>query len=179
MEALTIRQAVSSDIPTLMALDHGYSTDHVWQMAFDRTSGQIDVTFREVRLPRPMRVGYPRDPERLADEWTRRAVILVAQLDEDVRGYLSIIDGPAPETAWITDLVVALRYRRQGIASHLLKAARAWCRERDMVRLYVEMQSKNYPAIALFGKGGFVFSGYSDNFYPDQDIALFFSQELY
>ncbi len=179
MEAIAIRHAVSSDIPTLMALDHGYSTEHVWQMTFQRGAGQIDVTFREVRLPRPMRVVYPRNPERLADEWTRRAVILVAELDEDVRGYLAIIEGPAPETAWITDCVVALRYRRQGIATHLLKSARTWCRERGMVRLYVEMQSKNYPAIALFGKAGFVFSGYSDNFYPDQDIALFFSQELY
>jgi RimJ/RimL family protein N-acetyltransferase len=36
------------------------------------------------------------------------------------------------------------------------------------------MQSKNYPAIALARKLGFSYSGYSDRYYADQDIALFF-----
>jgi GNAT superfamily N-acetyltransferase len=175
----SIRQAISSDIPALMALDHGYSTGHVWQMAFERGSEQVGVNFREVRLPRPMRVSYPRDPERLADEWTHKAVILVAEAEGTPLGYLSVIDGPAQNMAWITDLVVSLRHRRQGIASRLLRAAREWCHERGMERIFIEMQSKNYPAIKLARKSGFVFAGYSDSFYPDQDIALFFSMELY
>lgn len=178
MEATSIRQAISSDIPTLIALDHGYSTDHVWQMSFERTSSQIGATFREIRLPRPMRVTYPRDPERLADEWTLRSALLVAENGENLVGYLSIVEGPSQAMGWITDLVVSLRHRRQGVASRLLGATREWCRERGVARLFLEMQSKNYPAVCLARKMGFVFSGYSDQYYPDQDIALFFSLML-
>jgi len=43
--------------------------------------------------------------------------------------------------------------------------------------MILEMQSKNYPAISLARKMGFVFSGYSDRYYPDREIALFFTYE--
>ncbi len=177
MEGLAVRQAISTDIPALMALDHDYSTDHVWQMAVSRVTDEAGVTFREVRLPRPMRVAYPRDPRRLADEWTRQAALLVAETAEQRLGYLALTVGPAAEAVWITDLVVGSAHRRQGIGTRLLGAARDWCRPRALARMFVEMQSKNYPALSLARKLGFVFSGYSDHFYPDQDIALFFSVE--
>ncbi len=179
MERYSIRKANSSDIPALMALDHGYSTDHVWQMAVDSIPEQVGVTFREVHLPRPMRVIYPRNPERLADEWTLHAKLLVAATEEELIGYVTIIEGPALESGWILDLVVSLRCRRQGVASRLLQAARDWCRDNDMKRMFIEMQSKNYPAICLVRKYGFVFTGYSSHYYPEQDIALFFSLELH
>jgi ribosomal protein S18 acetylase RimI-like enzyme len=59
-----------------------------------------------------------------------------------------------------------------------LGAAIDWARARGFVRLFIEMQSKNYPAIMLARKLGFVFSGYSDHYYPDEDISLFFSIDL-
>jgi ribosomal protein S18 acetylase RimI-like enzyme len=178
MERPSIRQAVSTDIPRLMAMDHGYSTDHVWQMSLRRNPGEVEVAFREVRLPRPMRVAYPRDPDQLADEWTLKAALLIAETQEGSAGYLSIVDGPAPGSAWITDLVVDPPHRRQGVATQLLLAAREWSRERSQARLFLEMQSKNYPAIRLAHRLGLTFAGYSDHYYPDQEIALFFALDL-
>ena len=67
MDGFLIRSAISSDIPWLMKLDHGYSTDHVWQMALRKEANEVAISFREVRLPRPMRVIYPRDYTTLAD----------------------------------------------------------------------------------------------------------------
>jgi ribosomal protein S18 acetylase RimI-like enzyme len=178
MEGLEIRPAISSDIPELIALDHNYSTDHVWQMEFRALGGEIASTFREVRLPRAMRVVYPRDPHRLSDEWTRRSVILVAQLGESRRGYLALTESTAEGAAWGTDLVVGLRDRRQGVASRLVGAGWDWCRQRGFRSLFLEMQSKNYPAIRMARKLGFVFAGYSDRYYPNEDIALFFNLDL-
>ncbi len=172
-----IRLAVSSDIPQLMAFDHGYSTDHVWQMAVENGAAGLTVAFREVRLPRPMRVRYPRDPSRLADEWTHKAALLVAERGEERLGYLALVEAPAPGCYWVTDLVVDLRYRRQGVGSRLLQAARAWAAERGSPTLFLEMQHKNYPAICLARKLGMVFAGFSDRYYPNQDIALFFVLE--
>ena len=178
-ETYLIRRANSGDIPALMALDHGYSTDHVWQMSSDRGSDEVGVTFREVRLPRPMRVTYPRDPDRLADEWVLREVLLIAEIESEPLGYVSLVHGPAVDSGWIVDLVVSLRCRRQGVATRLIQAAREWCREHDLTKMFIEMQSKNYPAINLAKKLGFVFAGYSDHYYPEQDIALFFSLGLH
>jgi ribosomal protein S18 acetylase RimI-like enzyme len=173
-----IRPAISSDILELLAFDHSYSTDHVWQMATDDDSSGEGATFREVRLPRPMRVNYPRDPERLAAEWSHFPAFLVAELDEVRVGYLALVLGPAPGSGWVTDLAVEKLHRRQGFGSRLLAAACVWCMEHGMTRLFMEMQSKNVPAIRLAKKMGFIFAGFSDRYYLDQDIAIFFVHEL-
>ena len=178
LEGLHIRQAISSDIKALTAMDHGYSTDHVWQLSLQRGGDEISATFREVRLPRPMQVSYPRDPERLVDDWTDRTVLLMAAIGDEPAGYLSLMQGPADGSGWITDLVVNLRHRRQGVGTKLLKAAVTWSRERDILKLFIEMQSKNYPGIRLAQQTGFAFAGFSDMYYPDQDIVLLFAQDL-
>lgn len=177
-EDIQIRKAISSDIPKLLKMDHGSSTSHVWQLSINKQVGEITATFREVRLPRPMQISYPRDPERLPDEWTRYAALLLAERDETPMGYLVLNRAMAEQSGWITDLVVDLRFRRQGVGSRLLRAALLGARERDFQRLFVEMQSKNYPAIALAQQSGFQYAGYSDVYYRDQDIALFFVHEL-
>jgi ribosomal protein S18 acetylase RimI-like enzyme len=178
MPEVIIRPAVSSDIRDLLAIDHSYSTDHVWQMGTEDDPPGVGVTFREVRLPRPMRVTYPRNPQRLANEWTHCAAFLVALIDEVRVGYLALVEGPAPGSGWMTDLAVEKLHRRQGIASRLLAAASGWCSGQGMTRLFMEMQSKNVPAIRLAKKMGFIFAGFSDRYYLDQDIAIFFVNEL-
>jgi len=178
MSDVVIRPAISTDIARLMAIDHSYSTDHVWQMALGGAPGDVSVAFQEVRLPRAMRVDYPRSPGRLADEWTQRSAVLMAEVDEEPAGYLALMPAPAPGAVWVCDLAVAQRQRRQGLGARLLGAAIDWARARGHQRLFLEMQSKNYPAIMLARKLGFVFSGYSDHYYPDEDISLFFSIDL-
>ena len=41
-----------------------------------------------------------------------------------------------------------------------------------------ETQTKNYPAICFYRKHRFVFCGFNDRYYTNQDIALFFAQSL-
>ncbi len=178
VEPFVIRHAVSADIPRLMELDHSYSTDHVWQMSLQPGSPGVEVAFREVRLPRPMRVGYPRRTERLAEEWTERSAVWVGEIDDRLAGYLAMAPAPAPDALWVTDLAVEPAFRRQGLGRRLLAEAIGWGRARQQARLFLEMQSKNFPAIQLAQKLGFVFSGYSDFFYPNEDISLFFSFDV-
>jgi ribosomal protein S18 acetylase RimI-like enzyme len=178
MDTLLVRPAISSDIPFLVAFDHHYSTDHVWQMGYVTVSGEIGITFREVRLPRAMRVEYPRDPSRLPDEWTHKAGMLVGVVADERLGYVCMVEGPASASVWMTDLVVDARHRRQGVGSRLLATACDWAAERRYDRVFLELQTKNFAAISLARKGGFDFAGYSDRYFPDQDIAIFFSREL-
>ena len=178
MAKIDIRPAISTDIPKMISLDHNYATGHVWQMTLDLTDLQTQVSFREVRLPREVHVNYPRIPRRLLDDWTTRDLLLLAEEDGIVRGYISVRLGLAPASSWVEDLAVDRIYRRNGIASALVLAAQDWCGKKGIHRLTLEMQPKNYPAIQFAYKLGFEFSGYNDQYYRDQEIAIFFSSYL-
>ncbi len=160
-----------------MALDHTVSTEHVWQMVLDESEG-LQVTFRQARLPRSMKVLYPRSPDALLQSWRLHAAFLVAEWDHIVVGYASVREESSQETAWVSDLAVDRSRRLLGIGSALLNAARKWAVERGLRRLIVETQTKNYPAIRFLQKRGLSFCGYNDLYYPNQDIAIFFGQTL-
>ena len=178
MSSFEVRPAIANDLPRLMAMDHSCFSDYVWQLELRREAGQITSSFREVRLPRSVEVAYPRNPLSLGDEWVRRDVMLVALTDGNPVGYICAMEEHTAMIAWVTDIVVAPEQRRQGAASALLAAIQAWALERGVHRLILEMQSKNQPCIRLAQKFGYEFCGYNDQYYPTQDVALFFGRAL-
>jgi ribosomal protein S18 acetylase RimI-like enzyme len=179
MPEIEIRPAIAEDIPALVGIDHTYTSDWVWQMDFQQTEdGQVTVRFREIRLPRSVRVDYPRPARRLAEDWESRSGLLVAVLGGEPVGYAALTLGIAPLTAWVTDLAVQRRLRRQGIGSTLLLASQDWGAAHGNRNLVVEIQPKNYPAIRMAQKLGFDFCGYNDRYYANHDIGLFFAKSL-
>jgi GNAT superfamily N-acetyltransferase len=182
MPEIQIRPVVATDLPLLVEIDHSYTSDHVWQMDVQQDAGakpsdlQVHIRFRQVQLPRSVRVEYPRLPAELAEDWKKRAGVLVALYEETVIGYVSLMLNQAPATAWVTDLVVARRMRRQGVGSALVLAAQEWARQKACQRIVLELQPKNYPAICLALKLGYDLCGYNDRYYANHDIALFFAR---
>jgi GNAT superfamily N-acetyltransferase len=136
------------------------------------------VAFRTVRLPREIKVRYPRQGEDLLAGWRRRDEFLVAETDGDVCGYIALTIQPEHGLAWVGDLVVDRSRRRRGIGTALLKAAAQWSCKHNLVRLTVEVQTKNYPAIEFCQACGLNFSGYNDRYWPSEDIAVFFTGRL-
>ncbi len=178
MPEIQIRPAVVADIAQLIAIDHSYTSDNVWQMDIAAENGQMAIQFRETRLPRSVRVEYPRHPQSLSADWRKRAGLLVAVHEQEVVGYISIEKDIAPAMAWVTDLAVLRRLRRQGIGSALVLAGQEWSLHHKLYRMVLEMQPKNYPAISLSQKLGFDFCGYNDRYYVNNDIGLFFAKTL-
>lgn len=178
MNNVQIRPAVATDLLNLMQFDHASTSDYVWQLDLRKENGQVLAGFREVRLPRPINIIYPRDPFALADEWTQRSATLIALIEDIPAGYACVLEHSHATTAWITDLVVDKKNRRQGIGSALLNAAQDWALSQSDKDVFLEMTSKNYPAIRLANKFGFEFCGYNDHYYVTQDVALFFGRSL-
>ncbi|MEW5939807.1 MAG: GNAT family N-acetyltransferase [Chloroflexota bacterium] len=174
---LEIRPAVATDLPRLMGMDHSCMSEYVWQLDLRKEAGQVSANLREVRLPRPVKVHYPRDPFALADEWQRKSMMLVATLPE-LAGYVCLTTQNSGAVAWVTDLVAASERRRSGIASALLQASEEWALSQGCRILFLETQAKNQPAIRLAQKFGFEFCGYNDHYYASQDVALFFGRML-
>jgi len=178
MPPFEIRPASPNDLTRLMALDHSCFSDYVWQLELRREAGQITSSFREVRLPRSITVSYPRDPMSLSDQWNKRDGLLVATEAAIPVGYLGMVEERTSALVRVTDIVVAPERRRQGVASSLLTAAQAWVADRKIPRLILEMQSKNQAYIRLAQKFGYEFCGYNDQYYPTQDVALFFGRVI-
>jgi ribosomal protein S18 acetylase RimI-like enzyme len=178
MPQIEIRPAVSPDIIELINLDHSCKTSYVWQMDRNINEGQFQITFREIRLPRPIQVPYPRLAETLADEWQLAAGLLVATHNGKLVGYTKLNEVDEIHTVVIKDIVVDNALRRQGVGTTLILAVQNWAIQRNNRKLMFEMPSKNFPAIKLAFKLGFEFSGYNDSYYPNKDIALFFSRFL-
>ncbi len=178
MPEVRIRTVRASDVPQLVRMPHSCESAYVWQMEMQREAGGVEVSFREIRFPRPVTVLYPRSPTILADEWNRRGNILVAEVEEQLVGYLRFYEQSATQSAWVTDVVVTPLMRRQGIATALILAAQEWAQERANRRMVLEVPARCYPAIALARKLGFEFCGYHENHYVNQDMALFFDKAL-
>lgn len=178
MVTVVIRPARASDLPHCLAIDPGFTTDHVWQMDRRLQDGQVAVVFRSVRLPRSMRVAYPRDAQSLSTAWRSCDALWVAEDGRGIVGYAALLKRAAQSTAWLNDLVVASSARREGVGRALLAAAGRWGREQGLKWLILEVQTKNYPAICFCQKHGLGFCGFNDRYFANQDIALFFAQAL-
>lgn len=178
MSEIELRPTIPTDLSRLMAFDHTTTSDSVWQLELRRDTGQVTTTFREVRLPRSIKVAYPHNPFALADDWVRKSMMYTAVIGADPVGYISLLERGTASVVWVTDLVVDGGSRRRGVGGALLAAGQGWAEARSHRRLIFEVQSKNVPGIRLAQKSGFEFCGYNDHYYINQDVALFFSKVL-
>jgi len=174
---IEIRNTVSTDLARLAALDHSVNTDYVWQLALEHSNVQIDVSFREVRLPRTIKIDHPRSASDLADTWHIRPMFSAMNGMEAI-AYIRFTEKIVTHAVWITDLVVGKPYRGQGIGQKLIKSVEDWGSEHGLRKSMIEIQSKNAPAINMARKLGYEFSGYNDQYYATRDVALFFTRAI-
>ncbi|RMF02957.1 MAG: GNAT family N-acetyltransferase [Chloroflexi bacterium] len=171
-------QVFPAELPDLNACYHlntGTTTDYVWQMQSRTTGHRTDIRFDRVRLPRPMQVSYPRSPDELLAHWEAGNCFLVARnLQDQVVGYIDAQPQPWQELLWVSNLAVDKPFRRQGFGTLLIKSARKWAMQHQLKKIMLEVQTKNFPAIAFAQKLGFQFCGYNEQFYTNGDITLHF-----
>lgn len=175
-----IWDAVPEDVPRCLALPHESTTRRVWQLNLHQDADTWTISLRESDLSVAMPIAYPSNPKRLhrALDDKHCFVVAVTPDENDILGYLVMLRDADQPTASIRDLVVAQAHRRQGLALRLLTAAKRWAKENDILRIVAETQTKNYPAIALYRKAGYRFCGFNEQYFTNQDIAVFFCQTL-
>lgn len=168
-----------ADVNVCYQMDRSYVTDYVWQMQTREDGRTVEVRFDVVRLPRTMRVDYPRSPDELLEHWQRDECFLIARnLEDEIVGFLDARMYMWQNLLWVSNLVVHQHFRRQGFGTSLLKAATAWALARNLSRITLEVQTKNHPGISFAQKHGYQFCGYNERYYDNGDIALFFSLSI-
>jgi ribosomal protein S18 acetylase RimI-like enzyme len=176
MPAIVIRPALLEDLNSIVQIKQTYHTAAVWQMERRSSEEDFNVGFREVRLPRSIKVDVPNLPEFTTVSFTQPSGLLVATMPEGIVGYILVKEMGVPRSAWVDGLAVREEFRRKGIGSALLMAGEDWARNRHLMRVVLEMQSKNVPAIHMAMGLGFEFCGYHDQYFANRDIALFFGK---
>jgi GNAT superfamily N-acetyltransferase len=175
-------QIVPAELPDLTAcykMTAHYTTDYVWQLQTLNSGTRTDIRFDRVRLPRPMQVEYPRSPDELLDHWEANGCFFVARNSQEaVTGYLDAEPLPWENILWVRNLVVDRPFRRQKTGSALLRVARQWAIKHNLTQIMLEMQTKNWPAIAFAQKHGFAFCGFNERYYTNGDITLYFYHNL-
>ena len=192
---MLIRSAALCDLNACLELNANSQTDHVWQMEAREEGDSKAIHFHVVRLPRVMRVAYPRQRDDLYVCWDAGSTVLVAsdrRVDpstEDltvaddtplprVFGYCQLDAAPWQQSGWISHLIVGRPFRRRGIGSAMITAAKTWGKQQGLRRLMIAIQTKNYPGISFCEKQGSIFCGFNDHYFVNRDIALFFSLKI-
>jgi ribosomal protein S18 acetylase RimI-like enzyme len=154
------------------------------------------VELQPSRLPHPLAVLPPLNEQELLAEWKLTDCLLVAESvgepslandifdgevdppPTEIIGYVGLRVDPRRHLAWLSTGAVHMDFRRQTIGSQLLKEALAWADRNRLRSVLVEVQTKNFPAIAFLQKNGFFFCGFNNAYYPTREIALFFARRL-
>ena len=92
-------------------------------------------------------------------------VFLVACRGGEVLGYLGM--NRVLEEGYIDNVAVFPQYRRQGVASALLRELTAYGEREGMAFLTLEVRPSNQAALALYESHGFQKAGERKNFYRD------------
>ena len=80
--------------------------------------------------------------------------------------------------AYVEDIVVDIKFRRQGVGKALILQAEKWARERQLAGIMLETQNNNVGACKLYERCGFRLEGFDrylyKGLYPDTyEIALY------
>ncbi len=142
-----IRTATAKDIPAIQSL---YLREE---------------EYHRVRYPQYFREIAELIPEKELDKEIAEpdSVYQVALQEEKVIGFIYLkkaVFSKEPlfkpvEYISIEDCVVEEQYRRQGVATSLMKAAGIWAKQKGIKRMQLQVWAKNEAAIRLYRKIGF------------------------
>jgi len=149
MRTPSIRAATLSDVDCLLALE----TD---SFASDR------LTLRSFRH-------FVRAPT---------AVLRLMSEGADVLGYYLLLFRARSEVARLYSIAVDGRHRGRGVADALLADAERAARRGGRLRLGLEVREDNAPAIRLYERRGYVFTGRVADYYADGAGARRYEKRL-
>ena len=179
---MELRPAELEDLRECAAIPTAIKSSHVWQLTLSRdpmaslATSEISIVLRCLRLPRQVVIQPPGEP--LETIWERAVAMFVAADEELLGGFVVLTASDERPAATIARLVVAPGLRRQGIGTGLLRVAAEWAAAEGVAVLTAHCSARNHPAVAFYTRSGFTFAGYSEAYYPRDEVALFWQREV-
>lgn len=104
------------------------------------------------------------------------SILETEELDGKIVGYA--LGRVVADEAELLKICVLSEYRKQGIAEKMLGKLLEKMREKGAAACFLEVRSKNAPAISLYQKLGFEKIALRRNYYPDDDAVVMKRSDL-
>lgn len=181
-----IRSLTELDREMLRRIITGYVSDAKYAVTWEDSDQKSMIQMELVTLEKPYVKGY----EAVDDETFARYQSFVRQ------GYsLGVYDGGQVvglaiverqdwnNSLWIWEFHLAEAYRGKGLGSQLMDALAEKARAAQARVMVCETQTTNVPAIRFYRRMGFALDGiqlslYSNDDWPDGEIAVFMKRKL-
>lgn len=179
---MELRPAELEDLRACAALPKAVASSYVWQLTFDRdaatsvAAGELGISLRRLRLPRQITVAPPGEP--LEAVWDRAVAVFVAEVEAGLAGFVALTRAEERPAANLARLVVMPEWRRQGVATALVRVAARWSATEGLTGLTAHCSARNDPAVAFYTRTGFTFTGFSEAYYPRGEVALFWQRGI-
>ena len=181
-----IRPLTEIDPARFLLIASGYSSGHKYVVERIETEDGISFDLRLVLLDQPYRKRFdPFDAETL-ERYTHMLAAgysFGAYQGELLVGF--IIGGPQDwnRSLWVWEFHVAQKFRRRGIGAQLMQCVIDKARGAGYRTIVCETQNTNVPAIQAYQRLGFRLEAldislYTDDDYPDGEIAVFMKRRL-
>ncbi len=105
-------------------------------------------------------------------------IIYLAYLENDIAGQI-ILRKNWNKFAYIEDISVSSKYRRNNVGTKLIKTSIVWAKKKQMRGIMLETQDNNVPAVKFYESCGFKLGGFDGYLYKgcgnpyEKEKALF------
>jgi ribosomal protein S18 acetylase RimI-like enzyme len=170
---IRIRDGLPEDGAALAAIDDSFANDRVLLLEVTGDAPQHTITLRWERTKSPdSRRWIDSDPRDVAEEVASAERCWVAELHGRLAGFLTLNRADwHPTTGFIQTIAVDRSCRSQGVASELLRVMKRYAHDQSLRGVFWEAQTDNFEAIHFALRRGFVFTGFNDANYRNDDRA--------
>jgi len=182
---IEIRALRGLSIADLQRVASGYASDSKYVVRYTSTEDHVSFDLQLVSLGQPYVKQFDYDDDTLQRyERLLNEGYSFGAYDEDL--LVGLIIGEPHQwnySLWVLEFHVVDAYRNEGVGKHLMEAVAEKAKEAGFRTIVCETQNTNVTAIKVYRKLGFGLEGidisyYSNDDYPDGEIAVFMKRRL-
>lgn len=183
---IQIKQLIHLNSDDLYHLVTGYTSDAKYHVNKTESEQQFTFTLKLVPLPQPYIKHYDHIDADTFDHYKHLPQLGFSFGAYDIEEFVGLALAEPHQwnkSLWVRELHVAATHRRHGIGRQLIETVAQQGRAAGLRTLVCETQNTNVPAIHFYRTMGFDLEGidlsyYSNNDFPDGEIALFMKKRL-
>jgi ribosomal protein S18 acetylase RimI-like enzyme len=180
---IIIRKLETIDMDSLKQLIRGYVSSEKYQVLREESEVKVSFTLELIKLQTPYIKHYELDSLEEYQSIVSLGFSLAAYIDEQLVALSLARPQDWNGSLWIHEFHVLEAYQGKGIGRQLMEATGQKARDAQIRILFCETQNTNVPAIRFYRRMGFSIDAidlslYSNEDYPDGEIALFMKRRL-